>query len=103
MKENGFTLKKKRYPAETQSDADYVDDLTFLGKISERAESLFHSLQKVGGGIVLYVNANETEYMYFKQKGAISNLREKKTLNFLFPYLESNILSSKSDVGVECY
>ena len=43
------------------TDADYADDLVLLENKPGQVE-----------GIGLYVNANKTEYMCFKQKGAIT-------------------------------
>ena len=66
IKENGFTLKTVRstqYFAETMKDAD---DLTLLANTPAQTKSLLHSLQQAAGGIGLYVNANKTEFMYFK-------------------------------------
>ena len=48
IKENGFTLKKarsRRYPAETITGADYIDDLTLLVNTPAQAESMLHSLE----------------------------------------------------------
>ena len=50
------------------TDADYADDLALLTNTPAQAESLLHNLKQAAGGIGLRVNANKTEYMYFKQK-----------------------------------
>ena len=71
IKENGFTLKKD---AETMTNANYTDDTVLRKNTPAQAESLLHSMWKVIGGIDLYENANKTEFMCFKQKGAISAL-----------------------------
>ena len=75
-KENGFKFKKnaksRRYHAENMTDADYVDDLEFLANTPAQAKPLLHSLEKAAGRISLYMNANKTESMCFKQRGAIS-------------------------------
>ena len=44
--------------------------------IKKKAECLLHRLEQAAGGIGLYVNANKTEYMSFKQK-KIYNLSGK--------------------------
>ena len=65
-KKNGYTLKKAKsrwYPIETITDADYVDDLTFLANTPAEAESLEHSLEQAVIGIGLYVNSDKTEFM----------------------------------------
>ena len=53
-------------PPKTKTNAVYADDLTLLTNTLVQAKLLLHSLEQAAGGIVLYVNANETEYMYFK-------------------------------------
>ena len=83
------------------TDADYPDDLAFLANTLAQAEPLLHSLEQALGGIDLYVNANKTAYMYFKQKGAISTLSGKPLkLVDHFTYLSSNISSTESDVNI---
>ena len=75
IKENGFTLKKaksKGYRAEPMIDADYAYDLMLLTNTPAQAETLLHSLKQAAGGIGLYVNANKTEFICFKQEAAIS-------------------------------
>ena len=65
IKENSFTLKKarsRRYPAETNTEADYADDITLLVNTPTQAESLLHSLDKTTGEIGLRMNADKTEY-----------------------------------------
>ena len=80
IKENDFTVKKKkkarsrRYPAETITDADYIDDLAFLPNTPTLAESLLRSMEQTAGPNGLLVNANKTDFMYFKRWGTISTL-----------------------------
>ena len=57
---------------EKRQEADHADDLVLLRNIPDQTESLLHSLEQTAGGISHYVNANQTEYMCFKEKGAIS-------------------------------
>ena len=48
MKDNGFRLTKersRRYPAQTNTDADYADDITLLTNTRTQAETLLHSLE----------------------------------------------------------
>ena len=48
MKENGFKLVKersRRYPAQTITDADYVDDIALLANTPTQAETMLHSLE----------------------------------------------------------
>ena len=55
-------------------DTDYADNLS---NIPTQAKSLLQNLKQVVGGIGLYMNANKTELMYFKQEVAISILSGK--------------------------
>ena len=74
-KRKWFHIKKARsrwYPTNTMTDADYADYLELLTNTPAQAESLLHSLEETAGGISLYMNANKTEYICIKQKGAIS-------------------------------
>ena len=51
--------------------------------------------------LVLYVNSDKTEFMYFKQDGAIAKLNAKiLILEDHFLYLGSNISSNENDVNV---
>ena len=59
------------------ADTDYTDDLVLLGDTPTQTKSLLHSLEQAVGGIGLYVNANKTEFMCFKQEGAIFTLSDK--------------------------
>ena len=41
-----------------------------------QAECLLHSLEEALRGITLYINSDETEFMYFKQDGSISTINK---------------------------
>ena len=58
-------------------------------------------LEQAAGCIDLYVNANKTEYMCYKPKGAISTL-SRKPLELVnqFTYLGSSISSTEGDVNI---
>ena len=87
--------------AETITVADYADDLALQANELAQAESPLHSLEQAAGGIGLYVNTNETEFMHFKQEGRISILRGKPMkLVDQFKYLGNNISSAESDVNM---
>ena len=63
MKESGLKLTKersRRYPAQTITDADYVDDIVLLVNSPAQAESQLHSLELAACGIGLHVNADKT-------------------------------------------
>ena len=63
-----------------------------------QAEFRLYSHEQTVGGIVLYVNAN---FIHFKQEGIISPLSGKPIqLVNQFLYLDSNILSTESDVNI---
>ena len=104
IRETGFTLKKTEsrwYPAKTIIGTDYADDLALLTNSPAQAESLLYSLEQTAGDIGLYVNANRTEFMGFKQKVTIFTL-SGKPLKWVdqFTYLGSNISSTESDINI---
>ena len=77
MKDNGFKLTKersRRYSAQTITDVDYADDIVLLANTPTQAENMLHSLEQAAAGIGLHVNAHMTEYMWFHQRGDISEL-----------------------------
>ena len=60
----------------------------------------YRRLEQAVGGIGLYVNANKTDYMYFKRE-AISNRSDRRLkLVHKFTYFDSNISSTGSDFNV---
>ena len=78
MKDNGLKLTKersKRYPTQTITDADFVDDRALLANTPAQAETLLHSLEHANGGIGFHVNADRAEYMCFNQRGNIPTLK----------------------------
>ena len=82
-------------------EADYAADIAFFGNTPSQAESLQYSLEQATGGIGLYVNANKTEYVCFKQEGAISTLYRGslKSVDKL-TYLGSSVSSIEIDVNM---
>ena len=87
MKDNGFKLTKRRsrrYPAHTITDADYTNDIALLAITSAQAETLLHSLKRAAAGIGLHVNAHDTEYMCFNERGDISILNGSWELIFIY-------------------
>ena len=61
--------------------------------------TLLHSLEQAAGSIGLHMNAEKTEYMYFKQEGDISTLNgDSLKLVNKFMQLGSSVLSIESDV-----
>ena len=67
-------VRSKRYLA------DNADDIGLLINTPAQAESSMHSLEQSTKSTGRYMNANITEYMCFKQKGAISALIDKPLL-----------------------
>ena len=65
MKENGFTLKKKKKKQTLPTNWDYADDLALLVNTSTQAESSLLNLERAAGGIYLHVNADKTKYVCF--------------------------------------
>ena len=63
------------YP--TKTITDYTDDLVLFTNTPTQVE---YQLQ-AAGGIGFYVNANKTEYICFKQKGAISTLKQENLMD----------------------
>ena len=104
LKENGFKLTKERsrkYPAKTITDADYTDDIVLLSNAPDQAETLLHSLERATAGIVLYVNAHKTEYMYFNQTGDIFTLNGGSLkLVDEFTYLGHSVSSTETDINM---
>ena len=46
-------------------DADYADDRALPANTPAQAKSQLHSLEQTAGVIILYVNANKTEFIWF--------------------------------------
>ena len=104
IKENGFKLTKersRRYPAQTITDAEYSDDIALLANAPSQVETLVHSLERAAVGTGLHVNAHNTEYMSFNQKGDISTLngRSLKRVD-KFTYLGSSVSSTEIDISM---
>ena len=99
----GFKLTKersRRYLAQTIADADYADDIALLANTSAQAETLLLSLELEATGIGLHVNAHQTEYMWFNQRGDSSTLNGSSLkLVDKFTYQESLISSTERDIN----
>ena len=77
----------------TITDSDYTDNLIcFLQIYLAKLNSYCIALEQTAGGIGLHIKANKTEYMYFKQEGAISTVRPLKLID-KFTYLGCSISS----------
>ena len=103
MKENGFKLTKersRRYPAQTITDTDYTDDMTFIANTLVQAESLLHILEQAACIIGLQVSTDKTEYMWFNQTGDISTLKGGPLkLVDKFTYLGNSVSSTENDIN----
>ena len=77
IKENTFKLTKERsrkYPAQTNTDADYGDNIALRANVTANAETLLHRRERAAAGIGLHVNAHKTENKCFNQRDDISTL-----------------------------
>ena len=105
IKENGFKLTKersRRYPAKTNTDADYANGIALLANAPAQAETLLHSVERAAAGIGLHVNAHKTEYMCFNQAGDISILNGSSLkLVDKFTYLGSSVSSTETDIDTQ--
>ena len=101
-RKNGFTLAKERYPVQTITDANYVDNIALLPNTSALAESLQHSLEKAAGGVGLHVNADKTEHMCVNQRGDISTLNDcPLKLVHNLTYLGSNVTLTENYINTQ--
>ena len=101
MKDNGFKLTKersRRYITHTIMDVDYANSIALVANTPDQAETLLHSLEQAAASIGLHVNADQTEYMCFNQRGNISTLNSSSLkLVDKFTYLGSSVSSTKTD------
>ena len=74
--------------------------MALLANTPTQAETLLHNLERAAAGIGLHVNADETEYMSFNQRGDIST-QNSSSLKLVdkFTYLESGVLSTETDIN----
>ena len=80
---------------------DYVEDLALLVNKSVQAESLLHSLEQAANEIGLYVNANKTEVICFKEdKNHLYFKWQALKLVDQFTYLGGNMSSTESDLNI---
>ena len=81
-------------------DRDNAADQILLTNTSAHAEYLQQSLEQAAKGFGLYINSDKTDFMCFKQNGAISVLNDKplKLIDH-FMYLGSNVSSTERDVN----
>ena len=89
--------RNKQYPVETNTDANYVDDLELLENTPAQAGLQLHSLEQAARGISLYVNLDQTGFVCFNQDCAISSLNRYSLKLEHFLYIGSNISSIESD------
>ena len=83
------------------TETNYADGIALLANTPTNAESLLLTLDQAARGIGLHVNANKTEYIYFKRVGAISTLNGGHLkLVDKFMYLGSSVSSTKSGINM---
>ena len=103
MKYNGFKLAKerrRRYPPQTITDADYADDIAFLANTPSEVETLLHSPERAASGIGLHINAHKMEYKCFNQRADIFTLNGSPLkLVDKFTYLGSSVSATKTDIN----
>ena len=61
MKENDFKPAKersRRYPAQTITDADYIDDIALQVKTAAQTDILLHCLERAAAGIGFPINTD---------------------------------------------
>ena len=95
------TSRSRQYPTETFIDADYADCLLLLTNTPEQVKCLLHRLKQAVEGFGLYMSSDKTEFMCFKQGGAIPTLNAKplKLIDH-FSYLGRNISSTENNVNI---
>ena len=94
--------KSSLYSTETIIDTDDTDNQALLTNTPPQEKSQLRSLEQTAGRIDLYVNANKTEYIYFRQKEAVSSLSDEP-LQLMDPFtnLGANILAIESNVNIQ--
>ena len=103
--QNTFNSKKLTderfylFLSNTNTDADYADDIALLENTPNQAETLLHSSEQAAEGIDLHVNAHKTEYICYNQTGYISTL-DGTSLKLVdkFTYLGSSVSSTEKDI-----
>ena len=105
IKYNGFKLTKeisRRYPAQTITGEDYIDEIVLLTYTPALAETLLHSLERATAGIGLHINIVKTEYMCFNQRSDIStqNGSSLKLVN-MFTYKGTSVSSTETDINTQ--
>ena len=87
-------------PVQIITNADNADEIALLANTPTQAETLLHRLERAAFGIGLYVNADETEYMCFNQRGDITTLNGSSLkLVDKFTYLGSSASSTETDIN----
>ena len=83
------------------TDVHYSDDLTLLASALAQANYQLPNLKPAARCVILYVNVDKTDFMFFKLAGAISTSNGKPLkLVHQFTYLGNYISSTESDVNI---
>ena len=92
IKDNGFKLTK-------EGSRRYSDDIALLANASDQVETLIHSLEWAAAAIGRHINAHQTKYMCFNQRGDIPTLKGSSlTLVNKLKYLGSSVSSTETDI-----
>ena len=91
--------KNRQDSAETLTDTEYIDDLSFLANTPAQAEFLLHRLEKTARGIVVYMNLDKKKSSCVLIKMVSLNGNPLKLLH-QFTYLCSNISYTKRDINI---
>ena len=104
MNDNGLKQAKersRRYPTQTITDTDYVNDIVCLVNTPAQAKTLLRSLEWAAASIGLHVNVDKTEYMCFNPGGDIYTLNGTSLkLVDKFTYLGSSVSSTEKDINM---
>ena len=109
MIDNVFKLAKERfrkYPAQTITDADYVDGIPLLANIRAQTETPRHSLERATGGRDLHDNADNSEYVCFNQSGDVITLKNaplKHVDKFTYQGISAEEDIDKSSKSIDSY
>ena len=94
--------RSKRYHAQTNTVADYADDIALLANTPTQTESQLHSLEWAAAGSDLHFNADKTEYRCFKQSSDIFILNGSSLkLVDKFTYRGSSVSSTEIDINTQ--
>ena len=103
--ELGFTIKPKRsrrYPAQTQTDLDFADDIALLSNEIEQAQKLLDAVQEQCRRTGLHLNSSKTKFIAINTPPEVKLVTQEEELEKVedFKYLGSYIMSTSQDIKV---